>query len=264
MVVVNNSAITPDEAVRTGFFRRDLFGTPIFVASTHNKSLCSRATDLAYYFKENSDCTEGLVSEEWNKSGRSADKEDWDKYGVTSFYSRNLLREKPWQPIADELLQGCKGMLARDTLAAGPLGERNERYFDFIETMKISNMWTTIYPKDGFVPYHIHSNYRWSGVFYAKAEPGCGEIVFQDPSWATKTMTQGCNPDLNPYFTVYRVEPKSGELVLFPAWLPHKSEPNKSGEDRIIVSFNLYFEDEEIIYKRFNNNQETNEESFEK
>ena len=259
MTVINNSAVHPDEALRTGFFRRDLFSTPIFVASTQNKSLCEDAIKQAYYFKENSDDIEGLVSEEWNKSGRSADREDWDKYGVTSFYSRNLLREKPWQPIADELLKGCKGMLLRDAFKPGQMGINGEEYFNFIDTMAISNMWTTIYPKGGFVPYHIHSNFRWSGVFYAKAEPGCGEIVFQDPSWATKTMTQGCNPDLNPYYSIYRVEPKPGELVLFPAWLPHKSEPNNSGEDRIIVSFNLYFQDEEVVYKRFNEKSDEEE-----
>ena len=31
------------------------------------------------------------------------------------------------------------------------------------------------------------------------------------------------------------------DMVLFPGWLPHNSRANKSGEDRIIVSFNLLF-----------------------
>ena len=85
-----------------------------------------------------------MVSEEWNKSGRSADREDWDKYGVTSFYSRNLIREEPWQPIADELLKGCQGMLLRDAFQPGQMGDSGQGYFEFVDSMKISNMWTTI------------------------------------------------------------------------------------------------------------------------
>lgn len=244
-----------DDAIRTGFFRRELFGTPIFCSSTQNPDLADEATKLAYFFKENTDDTEGLVSEQWNKAGRSKDKKDFDKYGVTSFYSRNLVREDPWKPIGEEILKGCKGMLARDVFEKGLTGEKAQEYRSFIDHLKISNMWTTIYPKEGYVPYHIHSNYRWSGVFYAKAEPDCGEIIFQDPAWVTKTMTQGCNPDLNPYFTVYKVLPVTGNLILFPSWLPHSTAPNRSGEDRIIVSFNLYFEDEEIVFKRFNDGE---------
>ena len=30
-------------------------------------------------------------------------------------------------------------------------------------------------------------------------------------------------------------------MILFPSWLPRSTRPNLSGEDRIIVSFNLDF-----------------------
>jgi ectoine hydroxylase-related dioxygenase (phytanoyl-CoA dioxygenase family) len=39
---------------------------------------------------------------------------------------------------------------------------------------------------------------------------------------------------------VVRVAP--GTLLLFPAWLPHSVDANRSAERRISVSFNLMFE----------------------
>jgi len=35
------------------------------------------------------------------------------------------------------------------------------------------------------------------------------------------------------------IEIKDGDLIVFPAYLPHSVEENKSNEDRVIVSFNL-------------------------
>ena len=35
------------------------------------------------------------------------------------------------------------------------------------------------------------------------------------------------------------IEIKDGDLIIFPAYLPHSVEENKSDEDRVIVSFNL-------------------------
>jgi hypothetical protein len=34
------------------------------------------------------------------------------------------------------------------------------------------------------------------------------------------------------------ITPEAGELVLFPAFLPHKAMPYQGAQDRIIVSFN--------------------------
>ena len=33
--------------------------------------------------------------------------------------------------------------------------------------------------------------------------------------------------------------PKEGSMLVFPAYLDHKVEPNKSDEDRISISFNI-------------------------
>ena len=238
-----------------GPFRKDIFATPIFVG--HAKTdIAQRAEKLALEFRDQTNSREGLVGEQWSKGASSEDKKDFDKYGVTSFYSRNLVREEEWQDVKTELEEICKHMLGTSVDKSTTRSFNGKDWYGFVDSMKISNMWTTLYPEESFIPMHIHSNYRWSAVFYAKAEKNCGDIVWQDPSWITKTMTQGSNPALNPYYTTYQIAPETGTVLLFPAWLPHRTIPNKSGEDRIIISFNLFFEDEEICFKRNNDSPE--------
>lgn len=230
--------------LQVGEFRREIFATPIFTANCNNDEISKLATKLAYEFRDTSDEEEGMVSDQWNVKGLSKDRKEWDKHGVTSFYSRNLIMEKEWNPISSALLKISRQILREEAHQEGLFGNRKLTYEEFANSLFIANMWTTIYPEGAFVPMHIHSNFRWSGVFYVKAKKDCGAITFQDPAWVSKTMTQGVTPRLNPYYTSFSLNVSEGDLVIFPAWLPHRSLENKSGEDRIIVSFNMNFEEE--------------------
>ena len=49
------------------------------------------------------------------------------------------------------------------------------------------------------------------------------------------------NPtELNRTIAKHKVE--EGELLIFPAYLPHQVLPNESDEDRIVISFNLWIQ----------------------
>jgi ectoine hydroxylase-related dioxygenase (phytanoyl-CoA dioxygenase family) len=37
----------------------------------------------------------------------------------------------------------------------------------------------------------------------------------------------------------HELEPRTGLLVVFPAWLWHEAEPNESDHERICISFNI-------------------------
>lgn len=209
---------------RIGSFRRQIFSTPIFFGYT-DLDLARGAEKLALIFKNQTNQKEGLVGEKWNECAISEDKNDFDKYGVTSYNSRNFAQEEKWQDIKWELENVCTRML-------------EESINQSIE-MSITNMWTTLYPEESFIPQHIHPNGEWSAVFYAKAEKNCGDIVWQDPSWIAKNMNQSIPTELNEYQATYQLTPKTGGIVLFPSFLPHETRPNRSGEERIIISFNL-------------------------
>ena len=102
---------------------------------------------------------------------------------------------------------------------------------------KFENSWSNIYPTDAFVPLHDHRGLHWSGVYYVQAEELCGDLILVDPkeyalaNEPENTMYRGNND--------FRVEPTPGKVLIFPGYLKHETAPNKSNNDRIIISFNI-------------------------
>lgn len=206
-------------------FRNDIFPTPIWVGNFFNKTIIDRAIELAYAFRSETDDA-ALVSEAWDDRIVTADKNKFEEKGVTSFATTNLLEDSRWHGIAQYLHKASELMLS-DT-------------WD-VKGMSLFNLWTTIYPRGGYVPAHIHSCFAVSGVFYLKAFKDCGNIVFQDPSWVAKTANNQGTTTFPTGGTRQEHSPKTGDLLLFPSWLPHWTKQNKTDEDRIILSFNLQF-----------------------
>jgi len=109
-----------------------------------------------------------------------------------------------------------------------------------INSFKLS-CWININGPGNFNERHSHDPHAgtfYSGVFYVKAPPNCGRIRFYDPRPHIQT-----SPDMR-YFNdgdTYRwLQPESNMLLMFPAWLKHDVEINKSTEERISVAFNIH------------------------
>jgi uncharacterized protein (TIGR02466 family) len=215
-------------------FLRPIMATPLLIGKSDLVSIREELNALSYSLRDN--LKEGsLVSEEWDQGIKSSNKEDFYKSGVTSFNSIEDLFHKPeWKNVSDFIFDFSKTMI-------NTVNPNNKK-------MNIINMWTTIYPPGAFVPEHVHSSSYLSGVFYSKAPKNCGDIVFHDPSWVAKTMFMHTNmPTFPNVETKHSISPEEGLMVIFPSWLPHRSLPNNSTEDRIIVSFNIGFLDETNI-----------------
>ena len=86
---------------------------------------------------------------------------------------------------------------------------------------------------------HQHGNSTISGAYYVRAPINSGDIVFYDPRPApVYSHPNVTNPNiLNAQ--VNGVSPKEGALVLFPSYLDHSVNENKSAEERIVISFNI-------------------------
>lgn len=105
--------------------------------------------------------------------------------------------------------------------------------------VSMTNAWLNINPKHSYNISHIHSGFV-SGVYYAQACREMGELVLHYPSNAKAVSWD------SDWFESYnhvnnlsfRITPKPGMLVLFPAWLEHSVEMNTIEEDRISLSFN--------------------------
>ena len=115
----------------------------------------------------------------------------------------------------------------------------NEEWLD--GRVKIGNMWANINPPGGYNKPHVHPNSLFSGVYYVKTPPNSGQLVCSDP----RPGIQTCMPNRKkgePPKHLWRdlhLQPKENRAIVFPAWLWHSVQPNKSNENRISVSFNF-------------------------
>jgi len=105
----------------------------------------------------------------------------------------------------------------------------------------ITGCWANLYAPGAAHRMHTHPNNFLSGVYYLRAAEGADTINFHDPRPQTAvirppvTALTGENTDQ----VVMRVEP--GVLLLFPAYLPHSVDENRSSTVRASLSFNAMF-----------------------
>ncbi len=107
------------------------------------------------------------------------------------------------------------------------------------QTAKINNMWAIINTGGSANLRHQHGNSTISGAYYVRAPINSGDIVFYDPRPAPIFYHPNVlNPNLL-NAQINGISPKEGALVLFPSFLDHSVNENKSNEERIVISFNI-------------------------
>ena len=109
----------------------------------------------------------------------------------------------------------------------------------FKQKVKITSMWSIINTKEAFNGRHIHGNNHISAAYYVKAPEKCGNIVFYDPRSAPVFNHPIIKKPNKLNSDSHSIKPKEGLLVLFPSYLHHSVESNKSDEERIVISFNI-------------------------
>ena len=105
----------------------------------------------------------------------------------------------------------------------------------------LGNMWANINPPGGMNMPHIHSNALFSGVYYVKSQPQSGRLKIYDPRQGSQLympMRKSGDPGRDMWKDA-NIEPITGRIIMFPAWLWHSVEENKSDDIRISVSFNF-------------------------
>lgn len=101
--------------------------------------------------------------------------------------------------------------------------------------MAIANSWVNVYRPGSSVALHDHGGAMLSGAFYLQASPG-GHIYFRNPLLSHHKSTKPL-----PFAEVQAVEVRPGELLLFPGWLEHRTDPNPGPLDKIVLSFNVVY-----------------------
>ena len=109
-----------------------------------------------------------------------------------------------------------------------------------------SHGWVNINRKGDFNREHVHPDCHWSGVYYVKTPANCGELRFHNPIAASSMVKSGhllnlTSSNINTSFFLNSIplDPYEGSILIFPSWLFHSVDPNRSNYDRISISFNI-------------------------
>jgi uncharacterized protein (TIGR02466 family) len=116
--------------------------------------------------------------------------------------------------------------------------------------LELVGLWFQIQNGAAFHDIHTHGNCSWSGVYYVQID--APQIRHAHPEWGSLNgatrfyspmfpLLGGAHMDMgNAYMqqATLDIAPQEGQLVVFPAFLPHKAMPYAGEKDRIIVSFN--------------------------
>ncbi len=105
--------------------------------------------------------------------------------------------------------------------------------------VKCTSMWSIINKKGSFNIEHIHSNNFLSAAYYVKAPKNCGKFKALTPNIISKNFFPKANGITELNALTAKINVTEGDLLIFPAYLPHSVEENKSDEDRVIISFNI-------------------------
>jgi len=176
------------------------------------------------YIKEfnldNNQLTDNIVN--WSKQDPGLNKTN-----VNGWHSKSDMHQKPeYKALVDQLFQMQQEIYKEDCLADQPV---------------LGNMWANINPPGGFNRPHIHPNSLWSGVYYIKTPKDCGHLKLEDPKTRAEMVMPKRTQDQLPQYLWREVhyEPIAGRCIMFPSWLNHTVDPNRSNDIRISVSFNF-------------------------
>ena len=117
--------------------------------------------------------------------------------------------------------------------------------FEFLglsyESFEITGCWANVNPQGGLNSSHNHPNNYLSGVYYLRTHPDANTINFLDPRQQAAIIRPPVTALTAENTEQVVVQVQDGTLLLFPAWLRHSVDANRSGRLRISLGFNIMF-----------------------
>jgi uncharacterized protein (TIGR02466 family) len=104
----------------------------------------------------------------------------------------------------------------------------------------IDECWSNRHVKGSHTDLHSHSLHPLVVSFYLKAPADCGGIVFANPmEYALTHIPYNGKVEEKTNTTIYV---NTGDMLIFPGWLRHKTEVSQTDDQRIVITFNLRYE----------------------
>ena len=95
------------------------------------------------------------------------------------------------------------------------------------------SIWTNVNEPGSINELHTHKGFSFACTYNLQTE-GTGNLVFRNPA----NLLNDCDLK-SPFIRNYKIEPKDGDLLVWPAWVPHEVEINKSDKQRINIASNI-------------------------
>jgi uncharacterized protein (TIGR02466 family) len=183
-----------------------------------------------------------------------------------TFVWRAELRPEVFQPINDSILQTLgelgapladlmpgeswqsgHGLHELDSLraVADCIGRSADSVLEYLKvghgSLDITGCWANVNAPGAGHRVHNHPNNYLSGVYYVRTQPGANTINFLDPRPQTAIIRPPITELTAENTEQVVVDVADGLMLMFPAWLPHSVDPNRSDRTRISLGFNLMF-----------------------
>lgn len=108
----------------------------------------------------------------------------------------------------------------------------------------IKNSWLMKHIKGDKSEKHFHENSLISGIVYIKTPKESGNIMFHKKSSIINDISPLIKLNFNEYNLFnsggWNLDVKENMIVLFPSYLDHSTEINKSNEERYCLSFDTF------------------------
>ena len=114
-------------------------------------------------------------------------------------------------------------------------------YLRIPKSLMITGCWANVNAPGTGHRLHSHRNNYLSGAYYVQVQEGADSINFFDPKPQAGVIRPAATEPTAENTEVAMVRVKTGSLLLFPAWLQHAVDVNRSNRARISLSFNLMF-----------------------
>ena len=109
------------------------------------------------------------------------------------------------------------------------------------DAIEITGCWANVNAPGAGHRMHSHPNNFLSGVYYVKTQAGADTVNFHDPRVQTDIMRPPVTELTADNTDQVVVKVSNGTLLVFPSWLQHSVDANRSDAERISVSFNIMF-----------------------
>ena len=106
---------------------------------------------------------------------------------------------------------------------------------------EITGCWANMNPLNAAHGTHSHPNNFLSGVYYLRTNTEADTINFHDPRPQREIIKPAVTELTAENTDQVVVRVRNGTLLIFPSWLAHSVDANKSKETRISISFNVMF-----------------------